>query len=248
MKLIGGNHLAIVLHGLEEKGIVIEGTRQLMGVSLVKIILECVVPRQGLIAIKRIAATDADSGEIGIRLDEFADFQEIGFCAFVPCLIIRLIEWRHTLYGESFLLGILHGGLDNAVPLLRLALVVGCIERLMVAVDFHRSGSRELDMGDAGIEGSFLGCRKLAVLSHQVARLERNSTRRNQILADVVGSSAHVTLVVPSGIHAPAHYKFSAYIVPIERNGGGTCAWLQIHRSVRWSETCGLGLGVLCIL
>ena len=62
-----------------------------MGVSLVKIILECVVPRQGLIAIKRIAATDADSGEIGIRLDEFADFQEIGFCAFVPCLIIRAI-------------------------------------------------------------------------------------------------------------------------------------------------------------
>ena len=229
MKLISRSHLAIVLHGLEEKGIVIEGTRQLMGVSLVKIIFECVVPRQSLITIKRITATDADSGEIGIRLDEFADVLEIGLCAFVPCRIIRLIEWRHTLYGESFLLGILHGGLDNAVPLLRLALVVGCIERLMVAVDFHRSGSRELDMGDAGIEGSFLSCRKLAVLSHQVARLERNSTRRNQILADVVGSSAHVTLVVPSGIHAPAHHKFSAYIVPIERNGGGTYAWLQIH-------------------
>ena len=131
-------------------------------------------------------ATDADSGEIGIRLDEFANVQEIGLCAFVPCRIIRLIEWRHTLYGESFLLGIFHGGLDNAVPLLRLALVVGCIERLMVAVDFHRSGSRKLDMGDAGIEGSFLGCRKLAILPHQVARLERNSTRRNQILADIL--------------------------------------------------------------
>ena len=84
-------------------------------------------------------------------------------------------------------------------------------------------------MGDAGIEGSFLGSRKLAILPHQVARLERNSTRRNQILADMVGSSAHVTLVVPSSIHAPAHNKISAYIVPIERNGGGTYVWLQIH-------------------
>ncbi len=66
-------------------------------------------------------------------------------------------------YGESFLLGIF-SRIDNAVPLLRLALVVGCIERLIVAVDFHRSGSQKLISGDAGIEGSFLGCRKVAIL------------------------------------------------------------------------------------
>ena len=141
VQFIGSSHLSILLHFLEEAGIIVEGTRQLMRISFVEISLEIIIPGERLVAVQGITTTETDTIQFLIRSDFLADIQKIKLRTFIPGSIIRLIEGRNALHGESFGLGILYGSLDHLVPLFRFALVVRCIERLMVTVDGHSSHS-----------------------------------------------------------------------------------------------------------
>ena len=73
VQFIGSSHLSILLHFLEEAGIIVEGTRQLMRISFVEISLEIIIPGERLVAVQRITTTETDAIQFLIRSDFLAD-------------------------------------------------------------------------------------------------------------------------------------------------------------------------------
>ena len=73
VQFIGSSHLSILLHFLEEAGIIVEGTRQLMRISFVEISLEIIIPGERLVAVQGITTTETDTIQFLIRSDFLAD-------------------------------------------------------------------------------------------------------------------------------------------------------------------------------
>ena len=149
MKLIASSHFPFGAYGLEKVGIVVERACQLMGVALIDIRLHIVVPRISLITVQRVAAANPDAVEESVFLDEPCDFLEVCLSALSPRSVVRLVERKDAHDVHPHGLRKFHTRLDHLVPFLRLAIIVGGIERLMVTVEHHILHTGKLDVVDS---------------------------------------------------------------------------------------------------
>ena len=58
--LVTGGMFAVFSHRGEELGEVVETSGQLVRVSLIQLVFQVIVPRQGLVGVQRVSATHAD--------------------------------------------------------------------------------------------------------------------------------------------------------------------------------------------
>ena len=93
--LIIHGHFSILANRLVEISVTIEFTGKLMGISLIKLLFEVVIPRQCFITIQSISPTNPNILETGIRSQLHSNLIEIRFSALSCIGIIRFIEWSH---------------------------------------------------------------------------------------------------------------------------------------------------------
>ena len=141
-------------------------------------------------------------------------------------------------------LHVCHAGLDEFVPLLGLAPIVGAAgvvgdflavlnrvvavfihfaeECLVVAVDVHLLGACTFHEVATPLEfllltgGQRIGA--VAVVGNDVDGLERHTSCGEVAFADVCDAEAHVEVPVPGGIHAPVHPVFLTCGIHVEHD------------------------------
>ena len=100
-----------------------------MGVSLIEVVIQKIVPGECLIIIQRVAAAHAYVLEEVVCLDQFGNGKEVlhslAFAGGLFPNVVRLIEWRDAHHVKTQTLHVGNTCLDEFVPFFRLALIVG---------------------------------------------------------------------------------------------------------------------------
>lgn len=129
VELIGCSMVPIGTHGLEEFGVVVKRTCELVGVTLVDIGAETIVPFQSFVAVEGVATADADVFEELIFLHKAAYLLEIGHGALIPIGIVGLVEGGDAHYIKPLVATIVDRSLEELDPLGRFAYVVFAVLR-----------------------------------------------------------------------------------------------------------------------
>ena len=205
--------MSVGAYGLEELGIVVKGACQLVGIALVEIGAEAVVPLECFVAVECVAATHADAFEELVLLHQTAYLLEVAHRALVPVCEVGFVEGGDGYDVESLVAAVVDGGLEQAYPLggfahIVLAVLFGIVvaaEYLVVAVEGDVLHSREGYDAQAVVQVLLLRGAQLAVFVDEVAGLERHASRAEILLADVIGASAYIVFAGPCRVEPPEH-------------------------------------------
>ena len=195
-----------------------------MSVTLGGIRCHIVIPFKSLVAVEGITCRNTDACEVRVFGYQFGYSLEMILSTLSPAIVVRFVEWRYSDYIETFALGIENGSLDNLIPLFRLTIVVCLVQLLMVAVKDDIMHTAEADMVKTCLKGCLLRSREFSLFIDEVTWLERDTSSRHHVLANVVCSASYVVLIIPCHIHTPLDRflwdKILADIgISFERNG-----------------------------
>ena len=224
VQLVGITIVAVGRHLREEFGIGIEGACQLMGTTPVYIGLHGIIPRQGLIAVQRVARRDEESGIFLLQLSRY--LFHVGLAALLPVGVVGLVEGRHTYHAmlRVVFVDIVDVSTDHGNPMVHIRIAGGAIPAfvdacLLVGVQDDVYGIAH-DIGGLHTFTEHIGLiAGQRCVARQFFAIAETATHQRQVLAtDVVDTLAHVLVVAPCHVHAPTHGQLHALIADAERH------------------------------
>ena len=233
--LVGRGMFAVGPHGGVEIREAVEAAGQLVGVAFVDVTGQGVVPRQGFVAVDRVAATDAHAVESRVFAQQGGDLPEALLAGFavvvlvsgqplVPA-VVRFVERGDGHHFIARFLEIAGGHVNKLCPSLGV-FPVGGIHRGMVAVESQPDVLvAETKQPEPFREVVFLRLLQVAV-HERIGRLERHAGHCHVVFPHEEDAAAQVLFVHPRQVGTPFHFVPHAFVRKPERDdavGHGLC-------------------------